>query len=173
MKIREAVEILDIFLAKKSLKRELIICGGAALNLMGISSRETKDIDVIVPTIDEELKKISLEIAECENLAKNWVNNGPRDLINDLEPDWKKSIVKIYQGEALTIYSISREDLIFSKLYAMCDRRQDLGDLLALKVTRAELDEAAKRVKKMDGNPDWPAWVDISVVELLEKIDDE
>jgi hypothetical protein len=59
MKIIDAIHLLDISLCKKGLKRKLTICGGAALNLQHISNRETKDIDVLIPLIDEEVKKLS------------------------------------------------------------------------------------------------------------------
>lgn len=171
MKIVDAIKLLDLRLSEKKMERSLIICGGASLNLQGISARFTKDVDVLTPKIDDELKKISIEISHAEDLSEGWLNNGPRDLIRDLEANWREEVVKVFDGQALTVYSISRKDMIFSKLFAMCDRQTDRNDLIALKVTRKEVEEVIDRVKKCDAGEGWEDWVEECTEDLLKEIE--
>ena len=51
----------------------------------------------------------------------------------------------------------------------MCDRRQDIQDLLAMNVTEKEIQIAEIQVKKMDANPDWPEWVEHCISEIVEQ----
>jgi len=147
---------------------EITICGGAAIQLLGYSNRPTKDIDVIVPTIPEHLQPLIKSIANTHQLAEDWLNNGPASLVQDLEVGWQNRTTLLYMGQHLTIRVLSRQDLIFSKLYAMCDRREDIRDLLAMQVTDDELHIAGQQVKDKDGNPNWPEWVDICIAEIIE-----
>jgi hypothetical protein len=169
MNIRKVIESLESKLTTRGESLELMICGGAAIHLLGYSNRPTKDIDVILPKISEGFTPLIQEIAKEQNLAENWLNNGPESLKYDLESGWELRTTLLYQGDSLVIRGLSRADLIFSKLYAMCDRREDIRDLLAMEVTEEELQTAGKHVKDMDGNPDWPSWVDICILEILEE----
>lgn len=169
MNIKETINVFEQKLTSINQSLEIIICGGAAIHLLGYSNRPTKDIDVLLPKLPDFLSPLIQEIAQEHRLPKDWLNNGPENLIYDLETGWKERITTIYQGKYLTIKVLSRQDLIFSKLYAMCDRRQDVQDLLAMKVTEEELQTAGEQVRQMDGNPDWPAWVDICISEVLEQ----
>ena len=162
--------ILNIFEAElqgHSEHLEITICGGAAIQLLGYSNRPTKDIDVIVPTIPEHLQPLIKSIANTHQLAEDWLNNGPASLIHDLEIGWQDRTTLLYMGQHLTIRVLSRQDLIFSKLYAMCDRREDIRDLLAMKVTNEDLQIAGTLVKEKDGNPNWPEWVNICIAEII------
>jgi hypothetical protein len=170
MNILQAIQALDEALTRENQTQQLIICGGAALHLQGLSSRATKDVDVLSPEITPELFVLTQEIAEQQNLSPDWLNNGPQSLIHDLEEEWEQRISIVYQGSSLTIHSLGRNDLIFSKFYAMCDRRQDIHDLLSMKVTTEEIHTAATMIKPLDGNPNWPNWIDICVAELLKEL---
>ena len=93
-------------------------------------------------------------------------------MIHDLDDGWEQNTIVVYRGSGLVIRSLGRSDLLFSKLYAMCDRKQDIVDLLAMKITHEEIAFLKERVKQMDGNPDWPMWVEICMEELLQEIND-
>jgi len=56
MNIKQALNALSKELGDKSIALDLYICGGAALNLLGVTSRQTADIDVLLPTLDENVK---------------------------------------------------------------------------------------------------------------------
>ena len=77
-------------------------------------------------------------------------------------------IQKVYDGHCLTLWTLGRQDLIISKLYAACDRNaDDSDDLLAMKPSAREIDAARDWIVYLDGNPDWPKHV-VAVVERLK-----
>jgi hypothetical protein len=160
MDIKTSLELLDFYLSKKSLHRSFIICGGASLLLQGIIFRTTRDVDVVAPPIDESLAAAALSVAYDLNLDAHWLNSGPGSIVQDLKEGWEKRVFEVFHGRNLIVFSISREDLIFSKFWALCDRQKDLQDLLLLKPSPAELFGAIEYTKTRDGHPDWPKWVD-------------
>ncbi len=69
-----------------------VIIGGAALNVMGLISRLTKDIDCIDPLIPDTIKQAALDF-RADNpslrLWENWLNNGAISLTDDLPNGWQ------------------------------------------------------------------------------------
>jgi hypothetical protein len=173
MNILSILDILEAKLSHHAKELDLTICGGAAIHLLGYSNRPTKDIDVIVPIIPESLDTLIQEVATEHHLANDWLNNGPQALIHDLEHGWEQRTLLLYEEGNLRIRVLARQDLIFTKLYAMCDRREDIQDLLSMKVTEEELKKAGDLVKSKDGHPDWPTWVDVCIAEVLQQGDDD
>ena len=53
--ISKIVSEFDAYLAKRKLKFEGVIIGGAALNLLGVVSRLTRDCDVLDTSIPKEI----------------------------------------------------------------------------------------------------------------------
>ena len=85
----ELFDDFDLFLAKKGLIFEGIVIGGAALILLDVVSRTTKDCDVLDPNIPAEVKSASVEFAaQCArrgtDLDPDWLNNGPQSLVEQL-----------------------------------------------------------------------------------------
>jgi hypothetical protein len=167
-----AVRELDEILTKQdSSPIELRICGGGALIIMGISSRETRDIDVILPLLPPNLKKASDEVATKLNIPNNWLNNGPTSLTRDLTLGWEDRCNLIFDGTTLKIYVLGRIDFLATKLFAYCDRDEsDLDDLLLLKLTFAELDELHSWVMERDGSDLWPARVNSRFEKLKARL---
>lgn len=148
---------LDEKLHLTALRRELIICGGGALLVLQIIDRQTRDIDVVAPELDSDLKTVAAEIGAQFGLEQSWLNNGPASLARDLEKGWEKRVQKIFQGKALTLYSLSARDLLASKLFAFCDRDEDdLSDILKMKPTITEIESLKSWVLQRDGSPFWP-----------------
>ncbi|MBF0362403.1 MAG: hypothetical protein HQK49_15405 [Oligoflexia bacterium] len=160
MDIKQSLILLDIYLGKKGLQKSFVICGGASLILQGIISRATRDIDIVAPPIDTALEEAALSVANDLNLDDHWLNAGPGSIVKDLKVGWENRVVEIFRGTNLVVNSISREDLLFSKFGALCDRQKDLQDIILLKPSLDELIEASDYTKTRDGNPDWPKWVD-------------
>jgi hypothetical protein len=160
----------ELFLLNRQLSFEAIIIGGAAMQLLGLTDRVTKDCDVLSPKITFELKEASVEFAKEHGLSDNWLNNGPETLIRDLPSDWQKNIVLLYEGKNLKLFTLSRLDFIRSKLFAYLDRGIDLQDLTKLMPTKSEIDQLRDWLKERDGNPDWPEYVEIRLSELLEEL---
>lgn len=160
----------DKFLADKKLYFEAIVIGGVAMQLLGLTERVTKDCDVLTPIISIELKQASNNFARQRGLPENWLNNGPHRLVNELPPGWQTSIVVLYEGNNLKLYTLSRLDLLRSKLYAFLDRGIDMGDLKKLMPTKSEIDLVRDWLSERDGNPDWQKYVDIRLAELITEL---
>lgn len=166
----KVIKEFDHYLAGLNLEFEAVIMGGGALAIMGITDRVTRDIDCVAPEIPQQIKNASEKF--CQDfpnlgLDKNWLNNGPISIIKDLNEGWKDRSTLIFKGTAVTLYSLGRIDLIKTKLWALCDRSTvDLQDLLKLKPTLSEINDARNWVIILDGNPDWPKHVDLVVKKL-------
>ena len=147
----------DMFLAEKKIYFSGIIIGGAALNIMNITARVTKDVDFIDPVLTDEIKTAAKEFIQQNPTYRldpnQWLNNGPISIIRDLPSKWQERTIKIFQGRALTLSTLGRLDLLKTKLYAYCDRDIDFNDCLALKPTREELNSCLPWVVEGDGNP--------------------
>lgn len=153
---QELLRRLDEELRRIGEKRELVICGGAALIVSGVIERQTRDIDVLTPEIDRVLEEIAEALAHEFGLAPNWLNNGPASLAKDLSEGWKNRTTKLFVGKNLEIEVLGRLDLLATKLYAFCDREDDLDDVLRLKPTNEELVKILPWVLERDGSDLWP-----------------
>jgi len=154
----------DKYLVTQNLIFEAVIIGGAALNILDISSRKTKDVDCLDPEIPEVIKIASKEFANKRVdllLNINWLNNGPESLKRDLPKNWRQRVQPLYSGEAIKLQVLGRDDLLKSKLFAYCDRTTpDFEDLKSLKPTKNELNNAIEWVKERDSNAAWPDHVE-------------
>ena len=155
-------------LAAERLDFAIVVLGGAALNLLGLVARTTKDVDVLaiaegsqddlqlVPPdpLPDSLQRAANRVARDFSLPDDWINGTaglqlkaglPPGLVDRLH--WRR-----YDG--LTVGLVSRHDLIFFKLYAAAD---DTGpwsvhyqDLVALNPTAGELVSAEEWVRTQD-----------------------
>jgi hypothetical protein len=86
----------DRFLAERGLALEAIVIGGAALALLGVISRQTRDCDVLYPQLPDAIKEAASEFAtqvrqQGDVLADDWLNNGPSLLADVLPEGWARS----------------------------------------------------------------------------------
>jgi hypothetical protein len=165
----------DDFLAKRSLRFEGVIVGAAALNLLGIVSRATKDCDVLAPEIPPEIAEASRAFAVArraagEPLDEDWFNNGPRSLTADLPAGWEQRLQPLFNGRSLELRTLGRLDLLRAKLFALCDRGIDIGDCIALAPTADELRAIAPWLVARDGNPLWPEHVAARLASLAQRL---
>ena len=169
-----AVKEFDKYLGLKKLTYEGIIIGGAALVILEITTRLTRDVDCIFPQIPEEIKKASIEFADKNkylNLDHKWFNNGPMSLINELPDGWRDRLQSAFDGKNLKLQTLGRADLLKTKLYAYCDRNlPDYKDLLILKPSVQELSDSISWVKLRDANPGWPDFVEKQFLVLKETL---
>ena len=173
IEIVKVISEFDSFLFLRSLRFKGIVIGGAALNLLGIVSRLTNDCDVLDPNIPNEILKASEDfalnkIAKEPNclIKKDWLNNGPTSLKQNLPKFWEARTQPLFIGKAIEFHTLGRPDLIMTKLYAHCDRQSDLFDCLALKPSIQELKDSIEWVKYQDAKPKWPAHVE----EIFKKL---
>ena len=141
-------------LKKRRLSRDLIICGGAALIALKIITRDTKDVDVLTPKIDADLKEAAEAVRIQLGLAEGWFNNGPAMLVKELPDDWESNCVQIFKGSNLNVKS----------------RTDDIKDLVAIKPSQEEIEEARTQVLKRDASEIWPRIVDECVAELKKRL---
>jgi hypothetical protein len=165
----------------------VVIVGGAALNLLGVVGRTTRDVDILafarragrawrldpppVP-IPEQLIAAIRTVGRDMGLADDWLNTGPA-------LQWKQGLPRGLAGRvtwrrfaALHVGIIARPDFIRLKLYAAADDHRGgrhVGDLVALDPTDAELRAAARWVKTQDAGAAFPKLVDQVVQHLRSR----
>lgn len=145
---------------------ELVVCGGTALNILGLVTRTTRDVDIVAfversktgePVLKRESPLLDSLIEAARKVQKDF--NLPEDWLNDktisvLTFGWPKGLMERaathrYQDN-LTVHFLGRYDQIHFKLFAAFDsegrRAVHLADLLALNPTKDEIDEAARWV---------------------------
>jgi len=173
----DTIEAFDKFLDEQGISFECVVVGGAALGLLGIISRHTKDVDVLDPELPQNIVELSIRFAEKrrsegEILVENWLNNGPASLKRDLSEGWKDRLQLAFSGTALKIHTLGRLDLLSSKLFALCDRGIDIPDCVALAPTDDEIKEIQPWVEQRDAHPHWPDHVRATLEDLREKLKD-
>src|SRR5437660_4097611 len=102
----ELLVSFDRYLAKRHLHFEAVTIGGAALNLLGVVSRLTKDCDILHPEIPNEIAEASrgfaIEIrAKGGTLQDNRLNNGPSSLASHLLPRCEERLQTVFAGTAI------------------------------------------------------------------------
>ena len=146
-----------------------VVCGGAALGLQGLQNRPTQDVDVLGLWDEGPLSVVGIEsfpqsvIAcisrvaanhpELAGLGPNWVNLGPRTLVQEGLPEgFAGRLRELRVGERLTLRLLGRQDLLALKLYAAADEqgpRKEIhhADLKGLAPTYDELDFAVEWIR--------------------------
>jgi hypothetical protein len=141
---------------------EIVVCGGSALNVLGLVQRATEDVDVLAYVKRNKAGEVSLvkaeplineltvaaeKVARDFNLPEHWLNPGPASAVDFGLPDglMERVITRKY-GRKLIVHYLGRYDQIHFKLYAAVDQGagKHLDDLLALKPTSDELENAAR-----------------------------
>lgn len=142
---------------------ELVVCGGSALQALGLVQRTTRDVDVLalaqqtgsgsepdlftsdpLPGVLQEAARL---VAHDFGLPADWLNAGPADLLREGLPEGCASRLESREyGERLLVHFISRFDQICLKTYAAVnsDEARHLADLRMLQPTEEELLLAAR-----------------------------
>jgi hypothetical protein len=143
--------------AAKSASIELVVCGGTALNALGLVSRPTRDVDIVAiikcdrgsisfvtaKPLPSVLKEAAEKVAMDYHLIADWLNPGATDLLEFGLPDgFQGRLHTVSYGPLLKIHFAGRVDLIYFKLYALADQGpggRHEEDLLKLEPTPEEL----------------------------------
>src|SRR5215469_159085 len=171
----EILALFDRYLVERHLRFEGVVIGGAALNLLGVVSRLTKDCDILTPEIPKQIDEASRAFARQMRAAggtlqDEWFNSGPASLRDQLLHGWEKRLQDAFVGQAIHLHTLGREDLLCAKLFALCDRGIDLADCIALAPTRAELTKVLAWLEQQDANSQWPAHVQATVADLARRL---
>ena len=172
---RLVVEEFDAWLATQGLRLEAVVVGGAALALLGVTDRQTRDVDILHPELPEEITEASRAFAshlasQGTVLGDDWLNNGPIQLTEVLPEGWQARLQSAFAGASLTLMTLGRADLLKTKLFALCDRGTDLKDCVALAPTVEELEAAEPWLSEQDANPMWPAHVRATLGDLSRRL---
>lgn len=151
------------------------VVGGAALNLLGVVDRTTRDVDILAlglppdsPTprlveppeqLPEPLVRAARLVAGRLGLADDWLNAGPALQWRQGLPDGLEQRVCWRQYGGLNLGVVDRRDLVFLKLYAAADSTGASSvhyqDLLALSPGEEELHSATDWVRSQDVSPEF------------------
>ncbi|HCF57692.1 MAG TPA: hypothetical protein DFS52_06825 [Myxococcales bacterium] len=172
---RPTIEAFDAWLAARSLRLEAIVVGGFALALLGVTDRQTRDVDILQPELPEEIALAAREFAahlraQGVELADDWLNNGPTQLADVLPEGWSRRVRLALEGAALRLTVLGRADLLKTKLFALCDRGTDLADCIALAPTAEELQQSEPWLAIQDANPMWPDHVHATLDDLRRRL---
>ena len=150
-------------LAARGERIELVVIGGSGLLALGLTSRATRDIDVVALLSGRSLSKprplpptlieARDQVARDFDLPEDWLNAAPADLLDfGLPEGFVDRLERRNYGEALTVHLASRFDQIHFKLYAMVDQGagKHEADLRELNPTREELLAAARWTRTHD-----------------------
>lgn len=175
MKPRQTLEAFDDWLWERSLRLDAVVVGGAALALLDVSTRQTRDVDILDPRLTIEVLEAARAFAEDQRLHgveldSEWLNNGPLPVAALLPDGWKHRLRPVFMGRAVELSSLGHLDLLKTKLFALCDRGTDLSDCVAMRPTAAELDEAQEWVARQDSNPMWPDHVRATLEDLRQRL---
>jgi len=181
-KLEEALHLLGDVLEDRGEAFDIALIGGGALLLLGLIERSTKDLDILARIEGDDwllarplpaaLAEAVRDVAETLDLADDWLNPGPTDLLTFGLPDGFENRSTKRNYKALTVRLASREDQIPFKLYAAADqwpsRSRHLADLRMLTPTRAELLSAAKWCRTHDPSD---GFRDMLLLPLLKSLD--
>lgn len=172
---RTTLTAFDRYLADRGLRLQAVVVGGAALNLLGVVARQTRDCDVLHPRLPADVlaaaRAFAAEMsAGGDVLREDWLNNGPESLARSLPAGWEERLQDAFRGRALVLRALHRSDLLLSKLFALCDRAIDLPDCLALAPSPTELEASHGWIVEQDLNPDWPAHVTATLRDLARRL---
>ena len=175
MQPKPIAEAFDDWLTEHSLQLEAAVVGGAALALLGTTSRQTRDFDILDPELPLEILESAREFAKQMRgdgieLTDDWLNNGPIELVDVLPREWQSRQQVVFEGRSLRLTTLGRSDLLKTKLFALCDRGTDLADCIALAPTIAELEEAKPWLSEQDANPLWPEHVSATLDDLSRRL---
>ncbi len=177
--IEQALQRVGELLSAAGERYAIVIIGGAALNLSGVVSRATRDVDILAfarrrgardwrleappNPIPEALAAAIRTVGQDMRLVENWLNTGPALQLKQGLPRGLGERVKWRHFAALRVGIVGRQDLIRLKVYAAADDHpagRHVRDLLALDPTDDELRAAARWVKTQDAGPQFPRLVD-------------
>lgn len=148
---------------------ELVVIGGAAMNVLGIAVRPTRDVDVLgiadstrgrddVMLIKQKplpvpIMEAAAVVAAALGLDPDWLNAGPADLLDwGLPEGFGSRLTPRRYGTHLIVHFPSREDLICFKVYAAADVGvgRHTEDLAALRPSFEELRRGAQWAHSQD-----------------------
>jgi len=164
--LRAALDLLGRRLSDLGLEAEIVVIGGGALLLTGLTTRSTKDVDIVALMKGKELVspdalpalffEAAREVSQEYRFEPDWMNTGPKELLRHGLPAGFVRRCMTFRFHALTLQVADRFDQIHLKLYAATDsgpESRHFRDLLGLQPTSAELLSAGRWCLTHDPSP--------------------
>lgn len=161
--LEDALQTLGAVLQARGLSFEIVAVGGSSLLLLGLTSRVTRDLDVLALVEDgqyasgeplpPELVEAARDVGSALGLSADWLNAGPAQLLDYGLPAGFQGRTEKRTYSSLVVQIASRFDQIHLKLYASVDqgpRSKHVADLRQLAPTRGELLSAARWTRQHD-----------------------
>lgn len=180
----EALSALGELLAFRAIEADIAVIGGSALLLRDLSTRVTRDVDVVGLVDGNDLVDAQMlssdfldavrDVALDRGLEPDWINPGPTDLLTLGLPAGFLGRSETIQFGGLTVRVADRFDQIHFKLYAAADHgpsSKHTKDLELLQPTTEELQAAEQWVHTHDPSPGFAASVQ-AVIGHLGQVDD-
>lgn len=165
----------------------IVVVGGASLNLLGLVSRTTSDVDVIATTERNEasgaiqlhppphplptaLQEAILTVARDFGLPRDWMNTEIAAQWRQGLPPWLSDDLAWRNYAGLHVGLAGRRSLVALKLFAAVDQGPTsvhYQDLRALNPTPQELEEAADWVRTQDAAPEFSDMLDQVIGHVL------
>ena len=133
----ETITRFDRFLAERSLELDAVVIGGAALALLGVVSRPTRDCDILHPELPLQILEAARAFAAAmresgEPLDDDWLNNRPASLTKDLPEGWLSRLQLVFEGSAIKLLACGPAQV---QALRPLHRGLDIGDCIALAPT--------------------------------------
>lgn len=173
--IERALRLVGELLDAGGLRYHIVVIGGTAVNLLGLVSRATTDVDILAfatpdsagimrlrppdEPLPAPLASAAATVAGDLGLDKHWLNTGPASQWQTGLPPGLEGRVMWRAYGGLSVGIVDRHDLVFFKLYAAADETGTdsvhFQDLVALTPTDEELSAAAAWIGQQDMGPDF------------------
>lgn len=142
---------------------EILIVGGAAGMITGAlpPERTTGDCDVMryePAIVCTAIEAAAERVAQQLGLPPKWLNSDVQLRADALPQGWRSRRIWVGTYGRLTVYAISRLDLIGMKFLA--HRPADLEDLTSLAVSREELEFVNQYLRELPAQGTPPAEID-------------
>ena len=130
--LEEALHALGAVLEARGHAFEIVSVGGGSLLLLHLTTRSTRDLDVVALIQDsqyvtakplpEALVEAARDVGDVLGLGDNWLNAGPTELLTHGLPDGFAERAERRTYGSLMLHIASRLDQIHLKLYASVDQ---------------------------------------------------
>ncbi len=177
--INKALEAVGELLAASGQRVSIVIIGGAALHLLGVIDRATRDVDIVAFTenpgqlhnltrppqpLPAVLSAAIRQVASDFGLPDNWMNGGPAGQWDIGLPAGFAERVHWSSYGGLDVGVADRIDLIFFKLEAAADQpssdSRHFRDLVALNPSDEEVAIAAKWAREKNVGTEYQTIID-------------
>jgi hypothetical protein len=180
--IDRVLDAVGELLAANEARVSIVVIGGAALQLLGVIDRATRDVDIVALTrapgdlqelvrppepLPAALESAITQVASDFGLPDHWMNRGPAGQWDVGLPQGFAERVQWRTHGGLDVGVASRLDLIFFKLEAAADQpdsnSRHFDDLVALNPSDSGLEQAAEWARSKNVGPEYHEFIERAI----------